>query len=81
MKSKIELLNSEGPILELYKKSTFMLRFKESGELMEINEKTLRQFLDGKLTLITEDSKGWNMNDFSDGMKQSKEKINQFINS
>jgi len=48
---------------------------------MEINEKTLRQFLDGKLTLITEDSKGWNMNDFSDGMKQSKEKINQFINS
>lgn len=81
MNKKIELLNSEGPILELHKKTIYILKFKQFRQEIEINETELKQFINGEKDVITADNKVWNYNSFSDGMRTKKEEIYNFINN
>jgi hypothetical protein len=79
-KEKIELLNSEGPILTLRKKVSYELHFHESGENVTLEYQKLKDFLSGKITIITEGDKNWNYNEFSDGMKPDQTKLREFMN-
>jgi hypothetical protein len=81
MSKKLELLNSEGPILVLHKSPNLMLEFKQIKEIQEIDEDILEKFLNGDLLIETTDGTIWNYNEFSEGMKQSKQTIKNFLNN
>jgi hypothetical protein len=81
MIKKIELLNSEGPILNLYKKTKFLLEFKQENEIIEIDEEHLKMFINGEIDIETKKGKIWNYKNFSDGMKPEKNSIIEFINN
>jgi hypothetical protein len=79
--NKIELLNSEGPILISKKRVYHELRFNQSGEVKLIDEISLKKFLNGELSITTSDGKVWNYNEYSSGMKPSQKNINEYLES
>lgn len=79
MIDKIELLNSEGPILVAKKVLIYELEFKESKEKISLDEYTFDRFIKGDMIIQTNDGKTWNYQSFSQGMKPSEEKLNEFL--
>ena len=79
-KEKIELLNSEGPILVLKKKILYELKFQQLKETMVVDKKTLMNFLSGKTSLETHNGKVWDYSSFSDGMKPNQTDLDNFLN-
>lgn len=80
---KLELLNSEGPILTVVKidgeKDSFKLidQYKKEST---ISKEDLIDFIDGKISITDSKNKTWHYPSESDGMKPSIHKINEFLN-
>ena len=77
---KIELLNSEGPILILKRTPNAFLIYDEWKILVgKFNVESLDNFLDGKSTITDSNNRVWNYKEQSEGMKQFPEKLEEFI--
>ncbi len=79
MKQKIELLNSEGPILTMKKRIQYELKFEQMKETMFVDEQLLVDFLMGRTELKTPDGRVWRYTDFSSGMKPKQSDLEDFI--
>lgn len=80
MERKIELLNSEGPILIAKRKLGSYLIY--DRHKTNIGIRTHQQFIDflsGKDNLIDSDGKEWNFPSQSEGMRASQSEINIFL--
>lgn len=87
----IELLNAEGPIMTLCKfgpvgkkAPKFVIEIKASGAKWTLTEKDVNRFLDGTLTLIENAmtptvKKEWKYSDFSEDMKPSASRLEEFF--
>jgi hypothetical protein len=83
---KIELLNSEGPILTASKMPTLesneeaiCLQFNQSKAFIMLTEEEFKEFLLGTISIDAGDTT-WNYTHFSEGMKPTPESLKQFIN-
>jgi hypothetical protein len=77
---KIELLNSEGPILILKRTSNAFLMYDEWKFLVgKFTVESLDKFLAGKSTITDSNNRVWNYKEQSEGMKQNPEKLEEFI--
>lgn len=77
---KIELLNSEGPILMLKRTSEAFLMYDEWKFLVgKFSVESLDKFLAGKSTITDSNNRVWNYKEQSEGMRQDPEKLEEFI--
>ncbi len=77
---KIELLNSEGPILILKRTPNAFLIYDEWKILVgKFSVESLDKFLTGKSTITDSNNRVWNYKEQSEGMKQFPEKLEEFI--
>lgn len=77
---KIELLNSEGPILTLKRTANAFLMYDEWKFLVgKFSVESLDKFLAGKSTITDSNNRVWNYKEQSEGMKQNHEKLEEFI--
>lgn len=77
---KLEILNSEGPILILEKtKNGFLLNFNMEGYMMEITKEEIVKFITGKLIIKSKGGENFNYLNYSDGMTRTKEIILEFL--
>lgn len=83
---KLELLNSEGPILVASRskffsnsEAAFILTFKGVYRSYVMTEEELRQFLDGEIEIYNGEDKLINFTNMPDGMKPDKETIQKFL--
>jgi len=80
---KLELLNSEGPILTVVKINEDNTVYKLIDQYKKesiISKQDLLDFIDGKISITDSKNKTWHYPSESDGMKQSLHKINEFLN-
>lgn len=83
---KIELLNSEGPILTatriptLENNEAICLQFNQSKVFIMLTEEEFQEFLHGTISIDAGDAT-WNYLHFSEGMKPTPESLNEFINA
>jgi hypothetical protein len=79
---KIELLNSEGPILIAQKLGDrFMLEFREENYQIEVDRHELLMFIEGTRDIFTPEGKRFNYREFSDSMKPDRSDLFLFIDS
>ncbi len=77
---KIELLNSEGPILMLKRTPDAFLMYDEWKFLIgKFSVESLDKFLTGKSTITDSNNRVWNYKEQSEGMKQTPGKLEEFI--
>jgi len=77
---KIELLNSEGPILILKRTSNAFLMYDEWKFLVgKFSVESLDKFLAGKSTITDSMNRVWNYAEQSIHMRQDPEKLEEFI--
>ena len=77
---KIDLINSEGPILVLVKVGDmFSIQDGKKKEIIRLTREALELFFDGKILIV--DSKGveWNFKTVDNNMKVSYDKIKNFL--
>jgi hypothetical protein len=80
---KLELLNSEGPILTVVKineDNTVYKLIDQYKKITVISREDLVDFIDGKIRITDSKNKIWHYPSESDGMKPSIHKINEFLN-
>ena len=77
---KLEILNSEGPILILEKtKKGFKLNFDQQKYKIDITKDDIIKFIIGNLIIESENKEIFNYPTFSKGMRVSIKKILHFI--
>lgn len=80
---KLELLNSEGPILTVVKidgeKNSFKL-IDQYKKITVISRENLLDFIDGKIKITDSKDREWHYPSESYGIRQSIHKINEFLN-
>ena len=77
---KIELLNSEGPILTLKRTRDSFLMYDEWKFLVgKFSVETLDKFISGKSTITDSMNRVWNYAEQSIHMRQDPEKLEEFI--
>ena len=80
---KLELLNSEGPILTVVKidgeKDSFKLIDQYKKESI-ISKQDLLDFIDGKIKITDSKDREWHYPSESYGIRQSIHNINEFLN-
>lgn len=80
---KLELLNSEGPILTVEnidgEKDSFKL-IDQYKKITVISRENLLDFIDGKIKITDSKDREWHYPSESYGTKQSIHKINEFLN-
>lgn len=79
---KLELLNSEGPILVAYKEHNDLYYIFDTKKILVaiFNFDSIMDFLHGKLTILDSSGKSWDYVMESSGMKRSNVEIQQFFN-
>jgi hypothetical protein len=78
---KIELLNSEGPILVLKKENNKFCIYDEWKQLIAVLMKpSLMAFINGKQTLTDSRGRVWKYTEQSEAMKPSENELINFIN-
>ena len=78
---KIELLNSEGPIIILKRTRDAFLMYDEWKFLIgKFSVESIRKFIDGKSTVTDSNERVWNYKEQPDGMKCDSQKLENFIN-
>lgn len=79
---KIELLNSEGPIIILKRTRDAFFMYDEWKFLIgKFSVESIKKFIDGKSTVIDSEGRVWNYKQQPDGMKCDSEKLENFINA
>ena len=80
--TKIELLNSEGPILTAVKDVICNISiYDKHKKLVEVlNISGFNMFINGGRSIIDSDGKEWVYTEQSEGMKPSIKKIKEFLN-
>jgi protein associated with RNAse G/E len=82
---KLELLNSEGPILTIYKFKDngvfiYSRQFYKKPKMLTSPEELIR-FMSGEITFTDSDGKKWNYLEHSESMKPTQSKIDEFLNN
>lgn len=80
MSKKIELLNSEGPILTAIKKNS-MYEIVDQWEktVAVLDEKTIRDFTRGDFEIIDSEGRSWIYSKWPGTMKPDLKKLDEFI--
>ncbi len=79
-KRKLDILNSEGPILILEKTNNgFQLNFNMQKYKIDITKEEIIDFISGRLIIKSKNGENFNYLNYSEGMTISKEKILKFI--
>ena len=79
---KLELLNSEGPILTILKINEDNTLFKlidQNKKEYVVSNNYILDFISGKINITDSNNKTWNYPSESNGMKQSNFIINEFL--
>jgi len=76
---KIELLNSEGPILVAEKKSTYIIKDQFKQKIAELNEKEMQDFVHGDMRLIDSEGRDFKYAEYPGSMKPDLKKLDEFI--
>jgi len=76
---KIELLNSEGPILVAEKKSTYIIKDQFKQKIAELNEKEMQDFVHGDMRLIDSEGRDFKYAEYPGSMKPNLKKLDEFI--
>lgn len=80
MERKIELLNSEGPILIAKRKmGCYLIYDRHKHNIAIQTHQQFKDFLSGKNTLFDSDGREWNFIDQSEGMRASQKEIEVFL--
>jgi hypothetical protein len=77
---KINLVNSECPILSLVKENDLFLIFDENKkELVKLTRTALNLFLEGQILITDSKNREWNFTTVNPSMKVNSEKLNYFL--
>ena len=77
---KIDLINSEGPLLVLVKeKDLFSILDENKKELVKLTRTALDLFLNGQILITDSMGREWNFPNVINGMKVDSEKLNYFL--
>ena len=77
---KMDLVNSEGPLLKLIKsKKSFIVVDQWDVNLNVFDRDEVMKFIDGKITIVDSKGRKWNFPKVSQNMRATTEKIHEFI--
>jgi hypothetical protein len=76
---KMELLNSEGPILIAEKKVIYVIRDGSGKKITELAESEMHDFVHGDLKISGPDNKSFRYSEFPGSMKPDLKKLDEFI--
>jgi hypothetical protein len=78
-KERMELLNSEGPILVAEKIVTYMIvdQFKET--IAKLSESEMQDFIHGDMRLIDSEGRDFKYSEYPGSMKPNLKKLDEFI--
>ena len=77
---KIDLVNSEGPILSLVKeKDLFLIIDENKKELVKMTRTSLDMFLSGQILITDSKNREWIFTEVDSSMKVDPEKLQNFL--
>ena len=80
--NKIDLVNSEGPLLVLAKeKDLFLILDENKKELVKLTRTALNLFLDGQILISDSKGREWNFPKVINDMKVDYSKLEKFLNN
>jgi hypothetical protein len=78
--NKIDLVNSEGPILVLIKENDLFLILDENKkELVKLTRTALNLFFNGQILIKDSMNREWNFTNVIDGMKVDTNELEKFL--
>lgn len=78
-KERMELLNSEGPILVAEKKNSYVIKDQFGSTIALFDEKEMQDFIHGELRLIDSEGRDFKYSEYPGSMKPDLKQLDEFI--